>query len=94
MAGGTTFHFVTDGVEAAMQRAREAAGDATIAVAGGASTVDQCLAAGLIDELRLHIAPLVLGAGERLFTASGPVALEPISARATPLVTHITYRVG
>ena len=93
MAGGTTFHFVTGGVEAAMDAARAAAGDGTIAVAGGASTVDQFLAAGLIDELRLHIAPLVLGDGARLFAASGPVGLEPIASRATPLVTHVTYRV-
>lgn len=93
MAGGTTFHFVTGGVQAAMAVARAAAGDASIAVAGGASTVDQFLAAGLIDELRLHIAPIVLGAGARLFAASGPVGLEPTSSRATPLVTHVTYRV-
>lgn len=94
MAGGTTFHFVTEGPAAALALAREAAGDATIAIAGGASTVDQFLAAGLIDELRLHVAPIVLGGGARLFAESGPVALEPVSARATPLVTHLTYRVG
>lgn len=94
MAGGTTFHFVTEGVHAALDRAQEAAGGASVAVAGGASTVDQFLAAGLLDELRLHIAPLVLGAGERLFAASGDVVLEPIAARAARLATHVTYRVG
>ena len=94
MNGGTTFFFVTGGVEAALSRARDAAGDASIAIAGGASTVDQFLAAGLIDELRLHIAPVVLGAGERLFARSGSVALTPVASRATSLATHVTYRVG
>ena len=94
MAGGTTFHFVTDGPMAAMERAREVAGDAGISVAGGASTIDQFLALGLIDELRLHIAPVVLGAGERLFAASGAVDLQPIASRTASLVTHVTYRVG
>ncbi|MFA4841196.1 MAG: dihydrofolate reductase family protein [Agrococcus sp.] len=94
MEGGTTFHFVTDGPMAAMERARAAAGDASISVAGGASTIDQFLALGLIDELRLHIAPLVLGAGERLFAASGPLELHPIASRTASLVTHVTYRAG
>ena len=94
MNGGTTFFLVTGGVEAALSRARDAAGDASIAIAGGASTVDQFLAAGLIDELRLHIAPVVLGAGERLFARSGSVALTPVASRATSLATHVTYRVG
>jgi dihydrofolate reductase len=93
MVGGTVFRFVTDGVQAAFDRARDAAGDRSIAVAGGASTVDQFLAAGLLDELRLHIAPIVLGAGERLFVHSGDVQLEPVSARATSLAVHVTYRV-
>ncbi|NEA21059.1 dihydrofolate reductase family protein [Actinomadura bangladeshensis] len=94
MQGGTTFHFVTDGIESAMARAREAAGAADIAVAGGAQTVNQYLAAGLIDELRLHIAPIVLGAGERLFTDVGDLGLEPVAVSHTDLVTHVTYRVG
>ncbi|GAA1844958.1 dihydrofolate reductase family protein [Actinomadura bangladeshensis] len=94
MQGGTTFHFVTDGIEAAMARAREAAGAADIAVAGGAQTVNQYLAAGMIDELRLHIAPIVLGAGERLFTGVGDLGLEPVAVSHTDLVTHVTYRVG
>jgi dihydrofolate reductase len=94
MKGGTTFHFVTDGIEPAMARAREAAGAADIAVAGGAQTVNQYLAAGLIDELRLHIAPIVLGAGERLFADVGDLGLEPVAVSHTDLVTHITSRVG
>ena len=92
MGGGTTFHFVTDGPEAAIARAREAAGDRSISVAGGASTIDQFLAAGLLDELRLHIAPIVLGAGERLFAGSGPLELRPVASRTASLVTHVTYR--
>ncbi|MGI5325134.1 dihydrofolate reductase family protein [Actinomadura nitritigenes] len=92
MRGGTTFHFVTDGIESALARAREAAGDADVAVAGGASTVNQYLAAGLIDELRLHVAPVVLGAGERLFTGVGSLDLEPAGVTPTDLVTHLTYR--
>jgi len=94
MKGGTTFSFVTDGIESAMAQAQRAAGDADVAVAGGARTVNQYLAAGLIDELRLHIAPLVLGAGERLFEGVGDLALEPVEVSRTDLVTHVTYRVG
>ncbi|ROS39432.1 dihydrofolate reductase family protein [Amycolatopsis thermoflava] len=93
MEGGTTFHFVTDGIESALKQARSAAGDRNVSVAGGASTVNQYLAAGLIDELRLHIAPLVLGEGERLFAGLSDLDLEPVSSRTTSLVTHVTYRV-
>jgi dihydrofolate reductase len=93
MEGGTTFHFVTDGVHSALERARAAAGDRNVAIAGGASTVNQFLAAGLLDELRLHIAPTVVGAGSRLFDGVPPLDLEPVSVRGTPLVTHITCRV-
>jgi dihydrofolate reductase len=91
--GGTTFTFVTDGIVAALGRARAAAGDADVAIAGGAATINQYLAAGLIDELRLHVAPLVLGGGERLFEGVVDVDLEPVSVRQTDLVTHLTYRV-
>jgi dihydrofolate reductase len=95
MRGGTTFHFVTDGIEAALERAREAAGpDRNVAIAGGASTVNQFLAAGLLDELYLHVAPQVLGGGERLFTDVGHPTLEPVEVHASPAVTHIRYRVG
>ena len=70
MDGGTRFHFVTDGIESALRQAREAAGDGDVSIQGGATTINQYLAAGLIDELRLHILPLTLGAGTRLSTAS------------------------
>jgi dihydrofolate reductase len=94
MQGGTTFHFVTDGIEAAMDRAKEAAGDRTVSIAGGASTVQQYLRAGLIDELRLHIAPVILGSGERLLDGVGDLKLEQVAVTSSELVTHITYRVG
>jgi dihydrofolate reductase len=93
MEGGTTFHFVTDGIEAALERARAAAGDRTVSIAGGASTVRQYLAAGLIDELRVHVAPVLLGAGERPFAGAGAVRLEQVEATSSELVTHIRYRV-
>jgi dihydrofolate reductase len=93
MQGGTTFTFVTDGIESALAQAREAAGDGTVSIAGGANTVNQYLAAGAIDELRLHIAPFVLGSGERLFEGVADVDLEPIAARGNELVTHVSYRV-
>ena len=94
MEGGTTFFFVTDGIEAALERAQSAAGEATVAIAGGASTINQYLAAGLIDELRLHISPMVLGAGERLFDGNAGLNLTPLSSRSTSLVTHVIYRIG
>ncbi|MEJ2852470.1 MULTISPECIES: dihydrofolate reductase family protein [unclassified Saccharothrix] len=93
MLGGTTFHFVTDGVQAALERAREAAGDRNVAVAGGASVVNQCLSAGLIDELWLHVAPMTLGSGARLFEGVGRLDLEPMETRGTDLVSHVRYRV-
>jgi dihydrofolate reductase len=93
MQGGTTFTFVTDGIESALAQARAAAGDRDVAIAGGAATVNQYLAAGLIDELRLHVAPLILGAGERLFAGVADVDLELVAGRSTELVTHLTYRV-
>jgi dihydrofolate reductase len=93
MQGGTTFTFVTDGIESALAQAREAAGNADVAIAGGAGTVNQYLAAGLIDELRLHVAPVVLGAGERLFDGVADVDLERLDVSGTDLVTHLSYRV-
>jgi dihydrofolate reductase len=93
MQGGTTFTFVTDGIESALAQAREAAGHGDVAIAGGAQTVNQYLAAGLIDELRLHVAPVVLGAGERLFDGVGDIGLEPLDVSGNGLVTHLSYRV-
>jgi dihydrofolate reductase len=92
MQGGTTFTFVTDGVTSALEQAREAAGDQHVAVAGGAATVNQVLEAGQLDELRLHLVPCTLGAGERLFEGVGSLDLEQVAARQTELVTHVTYR--
>ena len=94
MEGGTTFHFVTEGIEAALERARSAAGAQDVAIAGGASTARQYLAAGHIDELHLHLAPVLLGSGERLFEDLRGLALEPTRVVASPVATHITYRVG
>lgn len=92
MEGGTVFHFVTDGIEAALERAREAAGERTVSIAGGPGTLNQYLAAGLVDELRLHVAPFVAGGGERVFVGVGDLELTPVSSRTTPHVTHLVYR--
>jgi dihydrofolate reductase len=94
MDGGTTFHFVTDGIEAALKEASAVPGDADVAIAGGASTVNQYLAAGLLDELRLHIAPFTVGGGTRIFDGVPPLKLEQVSSRAASLVTHVAYRVA
>ena len=93
MDGGTTYYFVTDGIESALAQARAAAGDGDISIHGGATTINQYLAAGLIDELRLHIVPLTLGAGTRLFEGVPPLNLEQVRSRPARLVTHVTYRV-
>lgn len=93
MEGGTTFTFVTDGIESALDQAKAAAGDGQIAVAGGASTINQYLRAGLVDEIWLAVAPVLLGSGERLFEDVGDLALEQISARQTRYATHLKYRV-
>jgi dihydrofolate reductase len=93
MRGGTTFTFVTDGIHSALERARAAAGEKTVAVAGGASTVRQYLSAGLLDELRLHVAPVVLRVGEPLLAGLDDVNLELVGSRENELVNHVTYRV-
>ncbi|WP_433089136.1 dihydrofolate reductase family protein [Dactylosporangium sp. CA-052675] len=93
MDGGTTFHFVTDGIESALEQARKVAGERDVSVAGGASTVNQFLAAGLLDELRLHVAPVLLGRGERLFEGIGRIGLTQVEARQTSLVTHLRYTI-
>ncbi len=93
MDGGTTYYFVTDGIESALAQAHAAAGDGDVSIHGGATTINQYLAAGLIEELRLHIVPLTLGAGTRLFEGVPPLKLEQVKARAASSVTHVTYRV-
>ncbi|MFG1918665.1 dihydrofolate reductase family protein [Micromonospora sp. NPDC048898] len=93
MKGGTTFHFVTEGIEAALAQARAAAGGGDISIHGGATTINQYLAAGLVDELRLHIVPVTLGAGMRMFEGVPPLNLEQVTARAASSVVHVTYRV-
>jgi dihydrofolate reductase len=94
MAGGTTFHFVTDGFDAAFARASEAAGDRGVDIAGGAATVRQALAAGVVDELVLDFAPVLLGAGEALFDGVSDLSLEPVEVIHSPLATHVRYRVA
>jgi dihydrofolate reductase len=97
MQGGTTFTFVTDGIEAALERARAAAGEKNVAVAGGGEAVQQYLKAGLVDELQLHVVPLLLGDGIRLFSGhveSGQVELERMRVVDSPAVTHLKYRVA
>ena len=93
--GGTTFHFVTDGPASALSQARDVAGpDGRVAVAGGVTTVNQYLAAGEIDELRLHVVPYAAGfaGGVRLFDGVGPIAWSAVRGRWTPEVAHLVYR--
>ena len=92
MAGGTTFHFVSSGVAAAVDRARAVAGDRDVSIAGGVSTLNAALAAGLVDELRLHVVPFTVGDGLRVFDGVPDLTLEPVSSRTTPWVTHLTWR--
>lgn len=96
MQGGTTFHFVSDGIESALRQAMDAAQGRDVSLPGGASAVNQYLAAGLVDEIDISIAPLILGAGERLFAGldRGTLKLEQIRAIDAPGVTHIKYEVG
>ncbi len=92
MEGGTTFHFVTDGIESAVRQAREAAGEKDVQVAGGAHTIAQTIHAGLLDQLYLHVVPVLLGSGERPLENAGNPKLTPVSVVASPSVTHIKYR--
>jgi dihydrofolate reductase len=94
MDGGTTFHFVTEGFEAAFDRAKAAARDGDVDIAGGASTVRQAFAAGVIDELMLDVVPVLLGTGEPLFAGVQDPGLEPVEVIHSPLATHIRYRIG
>ena len=93
MEGGTTFFFVTDGILSALDQAQRVAGDKDVLLGGGASVVQQYLAAGSIDEFWLHVVPIVLGDGERLLENVGDVGLEQERAVDAPGVTHIKYRV-
>ena len=93
MQGGTTFHFVTDGIESALKSAKDAAGDKDVFISGGAKVIQQYLAAGLVDEFELSIAPILLGGGERLLENVGELKIEQVRAVEAPGVTHIKYRV-
>lgn len=93
--GGTTFHFVNDGIVSALDRARDAAGDRDVRIAGGAETIQQYLDAGLIDEFSVTVSPVLFGTGLRLFDRLdvSKVALEQVRAEPSPRVTHLTYAV-
>jgi dihydrofolate reductase len=95
MQGGTTFTFVTEGIEAALEQARAAAGDRNVSLAGGASIAQQYLKAGLVDEMQIHVAPVFLGGGVRLFERLGDDRPDLELARVvdSPTVTHLRYRV-
>jgi dihydrofolate reductase len=91
----TTFTFVTDGIEAALEQARAVAAGNDVTIGGGADAINQYLAAGLVDELELHLVPLLLGGGARLLEGVGPgLALEQVRAVEAPGVTHLKYRVA
>jgi dihydrofolate reductase len=93
MRGDTSFTFVADGARSALEQARDAAGELDVSIAGGASTVQQYLAGGMLDELHLHIVPIVLGDGSRLLTDVGDPTLEPVEVVGSATVTHVRYRV-
>ncbi len=94
MKGGTTYHFVTDGIGAALDWARRVAGGKDIALAGGANVFQQYVKAGLLDEMEIHLVPILLGGGARLFDDTGAqqTAYEPIRVAASPTVSHFKYR--
>jgi dihydrofolate reductase len=89
----TTFTFVTDGIESALAQAREAAGDEDVFISGGGDIINQYLAAGLVDEVEIHVVPLMLGGGSRLFEGVGDLKLEQLRAVEAPGVAHLKYRV-
>ncbi|HEX6389857.1 MAG TPA: dihydrofolate reductase family protein [Solirubrobacteraceae bacterium] len=91
MQGGTTFHFVTDGIESALEQARAAAGDQDVLIGGGASTVRQYLRAGLVDRFTLNVAPVVLGGGERPLDGLEPGSFKLERVIDAPEATHLTY---
>lgn len=92
LEGGTSFQFVPDGIEEALAEAQEAAGENPVAIAGGANTIVQFLRAGLIDELRLHIAPIRLGHGEPISVEDIETHMDRVSRRETTLATHVYYQ--
>jgi dihydrofolate reductase len=94
MLGGTVFHFVTEGIEAALERAFEAAGGSDVRLGGGAATIQQFLRAGLVDEMHLAITPTLLGSGERLFDnlEGGPTDLECVEFVSSPSALHTTFK--
>src|SRR5262249_19530513 len=94
--GGTTFHFVDDGIERGLNPAREAAGDRDVRIAGGAETIQEYLDSGLIDEFSITLAPVLFGTGIRLFARGHParLAVDQVHTDASPRVTHLTYSVG
>ncbi|HTI76528.1 MAG TPA: dihydrofolate reductase family protein [Mycobacterium sp.] len=92
MEGGTTFVFVTDGPESALAQARRAAGDGRVSIAGGAATLNQYLSLGAVDELRLHVVPITLGAGERVFDGAAGLTFDIPRIRPTEHVVHVTLR--
>jgi len=94
MAGGTTFHFVTGGIGRGVELAREAAGENDVSIAGGAATIQQCIRAGLLDELLLNLVPILLGDGTRLLDGLGGVeaSFELTELIDAPGVTHLRYR--
>ena len=91
--GGTSFTFVTEGVEAALEQARAAAGDKDVSLAGGANVAQEYLQAGLLDELQIHLVPVLLGGGVRLFDWLEPIELETMRVIESDAVTHLKYRV-
>lgn len=93
MEGGTTFFFVADGIESALSQAKKAAGNRDVKIMGGANTLNQYLAAGLVDELWLHIVPVTVGTGTRLFEGVPNLNLEAMEVSGTSTVTHIRYKV-
>ena len=93
LLGGTTFTFVTDGIEPALERARAAAGDGDVVIGGWGATIRQYLAAGQVDELNVLLVPILLGGGERLFEDVPDLRLEQVRVVEAPGVTHLRYPV-
>ena len=92
--GGTTYYFVTDGIESALKQAEEAADGKDIMVLGGANTIQQFIRAGLLDELGIHLIPILLGSGTRLFDNLGALKLEKTATKDTPAVTYLRYKIA